>query len=75
MKDLGNEILKAYVRGIFNQYQECAQDTERLQEICAEQGIAYIDHNNCDGFCPDCGQMSTCEAYEEIREEWDGFYS
>ncbi|RJQ48591.1 MAG: hypothetical protein C4538_03500 [Nitrospiraceae bacterium] len=74
MNDFKKEVLKAYVKGIFSKHHECVRNPDRLQEICAEHGFDYIDHTNCDGFCPDCGQILTCEAYDEIKDEWDGYY-
>lgn len=74
MKDFDNEILRAYVRGVFSQNLEYAPDAEQLRKICSEHGLSYVDHTSCDGFCPECGQMFNCEAYEEIKDEWDGFY-
>lgn len=74
MNDFDNEILRAYIRGILSR-NRCAPDVEQLQEICAEYGFSYVDHSFCNGFCPECGQIFNCEAYEEINnDEWDGFY-
>jgi len=75
MKDFDGEILGAYVRGVLSQHRESASRTEQLQKICDEHGFGYVDHTCCDGFCPECGQMFNCEAYEEIRDEWEGFYT
>ncbi|MBI5408488.1 MAG: hypothetical protein HZA14_03890 [Nitrospirae bacterium] len=74
MTDFNNEVLKAYVRGIFSKYENCLLGDGQLQEIMEDHGFDYIDHNCCDGFCPDCGRMLNCEAYEELKEEWEGFY-
>jgi len=73
MNDFDNEILRAYVRGVLSR-NRCAPDAEQLQEICAEHGVSYAENTFCNGFCPDCGQILSCEAYEEINDEWDGFY-
>jgi len=32
------------------------------------------DDDDCNGFCPECSQMIRCEAYEELKDEWDSFY-
>lgn len=74
MKDFDSEILSAYVRGVLNQY-SCVPEMERIQEICAEHGFSNVDQSFCDGFCPECGQIFMCEAYDEINDEWDGFYA
>jgi len=74
MKNIDNKIISAYVRGVFNQYRERVCNTEQFQEICAEHGVVYVDHTCCDGFCPECVQIINCEAYEEMKDEWDGFY-
>lgn len=74
MKDFDNEILRAYVRGVLSRYR-CAPDAEQLHEICAEHGFSYVEQFFCDGFCPECGQIFSCDEYEEINDEWDGFYT
>jgi hypothetical protein len=74
MSDFDNEILRAYVRGVLSR-ERCAHDAQQLQEICVEHGFDYVDHSFCGGFCPECGQVFSCEAYEEINDEWDGFYT
>ena len=30
--------------------------------------------DDCDGFCPECTQMKICDAYKELKDEWDSFY-
>jgi hypothetical protein len=78
MNNFNKEVRKAYIRGIFNKYEKyekCSHDMEKLQAILAEYGFDYVDHSCCDGFCPDCGQMCICEAYEELKDEWEGFYT
>jgi hypothetical protein len=75
MNNFDKEVRKAYIRGIFNRQKNYLHAPGQLQEIMAEHGFDYVDHNCCDGFCPDCGQMHSCEAYEEIKDEWKGFYT
>ena len=75
MEDFNKEVRKAYIRGIFNRRNEHLQSPAEIQEILAEHGFDYVDHNRCDGFCPDCLQTHNCEAYEEVKDEWRGFYT
>ncbi|MBI5056751.1 MAG: hypothetical protein HZB61_09070 [Nitrospirae bacterium] len=76
MNELSNKVLSAYVRGIYSKYEErCSIDPQQLQKIMSEHGINYVDHSCCDGFCPDCEQILSCEAYEELKGEWEGFYT
>ena len=75
MNNFNREVQKAYIRGILHERKNCLDISSQLHEILAEHGIEYVDHTNCDGFCPDCGQILNCEAYKEVKGEWDGFYS
>lgn len=33
------------------------------------------DDDECNGFCPECGQIIRCDAYEELKDEWDSFFT
>jgi hypothetical protein len=74
MENFNKEVRKAYIRGLFKQQNDYLHAPGQVQEILAEHGFDFVDHNCCDGFCPDCIQTHSCEAYEEIKEEWMGFY-
>ncbi|MBC8413098.1 MAG: hypothetical protein ISR96_05135 [Nitrospira sp.] len=30
--------------------------------------------DECDGFCPDCGQSVNCAEYFEVMNAWDSIY-
>jgi len=48
---------------------------EQEHKIFTELGFTRVD-DGCDGFCPECEQMTTCQVYkEELKEEWERFYS
>lgn len=37
-------------------------------------GYFCDDDDGCDGFCPECSRMIRCDAYNELKDEWDSFY-
>ncbi len=37
-------------------------------------GYNCDDDDGCDGFCPECMLMVKCDAYQELKDEWDSFY-
>jgi hypothetical protein len=45
-----------------------------LSDSYFQQSYDICD-DDCDGFCPECEQMIRCEAYDEIKHEWDSFYT
>ncbi len=57
--------------GKFEQY---FNDPEQFNKIFTELGFTYVD-DGCDGFCPECEQMLKCEAYKELKDDWEWFYS
>ncbi len=49
-------------------------DSEQFLDIFAEFDFTDIE-DGCDGFCPECELISKCENYQEIKDEWDSFYT
>lgn len=73
MKDT-KEIFKAHFKDTVKKFEKHCNDPEQFHKIFTELGFIYVD-DGCDGFCPECKQKLECEVYEEIRDEWEGFYS
>lgn len=72
--DLDKEALKVYFRETVDKFERYFDDPEQFHKIFSELGFSYVE-DGCDGFCPECKQMLKCEAYEETKDEWEGFYS
>ena len=64
----------AYFNDTFKKFEEYFNGFEGLYEFCAECDFP-CNEDTCDGFCPECGQMLKCEAYKEIKEDWEWFYT
>lgn len=48
----------------------------RFEENCIEISNSLSFNNYfCDSFCSECVFMYECEVYEEIGDEWEGFYA
>jgi hypothetical protein len=48
--------------------------TEQAQPALDIPAFGCDVDDDCDGFCPECKEMIKCEAYNELKEEWDSFY-
>lgn len=71
----GNEALKAHFNETVKKFEKYWNDPEQEQKIFTELGFTFVD-DGCDGFCPECRQMTTCKVYEkELKAEWESFYS
>lgn len=57
--------------GIFSEFSLCPQQPLRS---AAMPFSGCYDDDDCNGFCPECSEIIRCEAYEELKEEWDSFY-
>jgi len=55
---------------IFGEFSLCPQQNLRS----AASLFGCDDDDDCNGFCPECSQIFRCEAYEELKDEWDSFY-
>jgi hypothetical protein len=61
MKDLADEVLKAYIRGRGRQYDTLFKDFENFVVIYTDRGFKLFD-SDCDGFCLECRKVFQCEA-------------
>lgn len=74
MKDgLNKEALKKYYHKTLEKFKQYYNDPEQHHKILTELGFTYVD-DGCDGFCPECEQKPDCKVYEELKDEWEGFY-
>lgn len=39
-------------------------------KIFSELGFTFVD-DGCDGCCPECPNQRTCEAYPELKADWE----
>ncbi|MFO0793297.1 MAG: hypothetical protein U0586_04455 [Candidatus Brocadiaceae bacterium] len=67
------DALRKYFNETIEKFKQYLNDPEQHHNIFTEPGFTYID-DGCDGFCPKCKQKMTCEAYEELKDEWEGLY-
>ncbi len=75
MKDnFEKEALRAYFKDTVEKFEQYFNDPEKFHKIFTELGFAYVD-DGCDGFCPECKQMLKCEAYKEMKDGWEKFYT
>ena len=49
-------------------------DSDDLYIVFARFGSDYV-FDECGGFCPVCWQMSICEDYKKVEDEWKWIYS
>ena len=68
------EASEIYFKKTVEKFERYYNDPEQFHKIFTELGFNYVE-DGCDGFCPECEQMLECEAYKEIKVEWEGFYS
>jgi len=45
------------------------RDEAKYPKIFSELGFTFID-DGCDGFCPECPNQRTCDAYPELKAGW-----
>jgi hypothetical protein len=50
------------------------QKYDEFSDIFAEFDYGYT-YNGCDFFCPECRNIKKCEAYAEVEESWESFYT
>jgi hypothetical protein len=55
---------------LFDKYRN---DPNQYYKIFTELGFSYIE-NNCNGYCPECENKSTCEVYIADTEEWNKLF-
>jgi hypothetical protein len=68
MRDnLGKEALKDSFRKKVEKFDQYFNDHEQFHKIFTELCFVYIE-DGCDGFCPECEQMTKCEAYKEKKD-------
>lgn len=68
------QAMGASFRDRVEKFEKYYNDPEQFNKIFTELGFRYVE-DDCYGFCPECEQMLKGEAYQEIKESWDGFYS
>ena len=61
----------AYFKDTVEKSEECC---EELDQVCAECDFLCVE-DICNGFCPECERMLRCDIYEEIKGEWEWFYT
>lgn len=71
--DLNKEALRKYFHETVEKFEQYYNDPEQHHKIFTELGFTYVD-DGCDGFCPECEQKLGCKVYEELKDEWEGFY-
>ena len=71
--DLNKEAVRAYFADTIEKFEQYYNDPDQYHKIFTELGFTYVD-DGCDGFCPDCEQKMTCEAYEELKDEWEELF-
>ena len=71
--DLNKEALRKYFHKAVEKFEQYYNDPAQHDKIFTELGFTYVD-DGCDGFCPECGQKLDCKVYEELKDEWEGFY-
>ena len=69
-----NNDLSSEFKNRVKEFEQYFNDPEQFNKIFTELGFTYVD-DGCDGFCPECEQMLKCEAYKEIKDDWEWFYS
>ncbi len=47
--------------------------TEKYLDVFAEFDFGYVDYD-CNFFCPECRNILKCEAFSEVREDWEYIY-
>lgn len=57
---------RARVNGWGNTYDPFLDIFSEFDFGCVEEG--------CNFFCPECREIQSCQAYQEIQEVWRSFY-
>lgn len=64
------QTVRASFKDRVKKFDEYFNDPEQFNKIFTELGFIYVN-DGCDGFCPECKQMKTCEVYKEIKDGWE----
>jgi len=51
-------------------FEAYSRDEAEYSKIFSELGFVFVD-DGCDGYCPECPNQRTCEAYPELKAGWD----
>ena len=51
-------------------FEAYSRDELDYPKIFSELGFTFVD-DGCDGYCPECPNQRTCEAYPELKAEWE----
>ncbi len=62
------DALKEYSESQIKRFKEYFYDSELCNRL-------LYANEDCYGFCLDCEFIMECEVYEDIRDEWEGFYA
>ena len=73
-KETLEDALKEYRRKAIEKFENTAMTCKEFKTLPTEDGLSYVIEG-CDGFCPECEVVLTCETYEKIKETWRLFYS
>ncbi len=57
-----------------SEYSELGIVPQQEKVSIEASGSKCYDDEDCNGFCPECDQMVRCDAYKELKDEWDSFY-
>jgi hypothetical protein len=63
----------AYYRDKTGKFRQLSDNPNKYIDVFGEFDF-ICDDDECNFFCPDCRNMMKCEAYEEIKDEWESFY-
>lgn len=63
----------AYYMDLTGKFRQNADDPDKFLDVFAEFDFMRID-DDCNFFCPECRNILQCEAYREIKDEWESFY-
>lgn len=47
-----------------------SRDELAYPKIFSELGFTFVD-DGCDGYCPECPNQRTCDAYPELKGDWE----
>lgn len=73
-KDNFEDAIREYRKKAIEKFENDARNSKEFKTIPADAGLSYVIEG-CDGFCPECDLVLTCETYEKIKETWRLFYS
>jgi hypothetical protein len=69
-----NSDLSSEFKDRVEKFDKYFNDPEQFNKIFTELGFTYVE-DGCDGFCPECEQMTKCKTYKEIKDDWEWLYS